>query len=323
MLHRLLERYLLSALEYFVLPSPHQFQLLLLIFVQFWILHRGCSIVNTRPQSYLVHVREAFPAITPTSPHHAHLRFQFQHPYHRRISHSSSTSHHNHSNNGSQTPPNRHHPIRHRTPSPSSLPTPSTNRYHQYLGILTIIAAYASHSSSTYHLPIPNSLTALTLALPPVAGLTIETSNALATALSTSPKHRQAAKSTIPPVLLPGTLTLAALLIYETVIATLAGTKIGPVAALDGALRERWRALYEGGEERALMRLQERFRCCGLEGRGDMSVPNRNGEVWERGCLGPWRGEQRLVGGLMLGVAIGVFLWMVSLLDVRRGMVLT
>lgn len=187
-----------------------------------------------------------------------------------------------------------------------------------YLGILTIVAAYASHSSSKNHLPIPNAQAALTLALAPIAGLTIETSNALATALASSPKHRQAAKSMIPPVLLPGTLTLAALLIYETIIATLAGTKIAPIAALTCSLRDRWAEMYHARNEKRLKELQDRFQCCGFSGPGDMSMPygqltcqpDRHGNIPQRGCLEPWRGEQRLVGALMLVVAIGVFLWM-------------
>lgn len=160
----------------------------------------------------------------------------------------------------------------------------------------------------------------MTLALPPIAGITIELSNALGTALASKPKHRQAAKSTIPPILLPGTLTLALLLIYETVMATLAGARIAPIPPITAALKAKWEAMYAARDDRHINRLQTRFKCCGFEGPGDMSLPrgeavcmpDKHGVVAEVGCLEKWRGEQRLVAGIMLAVAVGVFIWMVS-----------
>ncbi|TKX24087.1 putative integral membrane protein-1 [Elsinoe australis] len=189
-----------------------------------------------------------------------------------------------------------------------------------WLGILTVIAAYALNSSSKYSLPIPNALSALTLALPSVAGITIEISNAFATALAPSPKHRKTDTSTIPPVLLPGTITLALLLIYETVIGTLAGTRISPIDGLNCALREKWQELYHDRNADRVKKIQDAFRCCGFSGARDMAWPFDSPDACQlnyrseraSGCLNGWRGEERTVGALMLVVAIGTFVWMVA-----------
>lgn len=209
----------------------------------------------------------------------------------------------------------------------TSLSQPLQLTPYKYLGILTVIAALAAHSSNRLNLPIPNALTTLTLALAPVAGLTIETSNALATALLDNPKARNAPKSTIPPVFLPGTVTIALLLIYETVVATLAGTHIAPNAALICGLQERWHALFTAKDATAVRRIQDTFQCCGLRDASDMAWPFpdgghgadaclvRYGGDRAGGCLEPWRAEEKRVGALMLVVAIGVFLWMVSIVS--------
>ncbi|KAF4550231.1 Hypothetical protein D9617_18g034220 [Elsinoe fawcettii] len=196
-----------------------------------------------------------------------------------------------------------------------------------WLGALTIIAAYALHSSSNFSLPIPNALSALTLALPPIAGITIETSNALATALATSPKHRKTERSTIPPILLPGTLTIALLLIYETVIATLAGTRITPIDGLGCNLQEKWQELFKEKNAGQVKRIQDAFSCCGFRNAKDMAWPFPDSSHGadaclikygsERtGCLEGWRGEEQKVAALMLFVAIGVFVWMVAVVAV-------
>ncbi|PNS16950.1 hypothetical protein CAC42_4914 [Sphaceloma murrayae] len=197
-----------------------------------------------------------------------------------------------------------------------------------WLGALTIIAAYALHSSSKYALPIPNALSALALALPPIAGITIETSNALATAMATSPKHRKNEKSTIPPVLLPSTLAIAALLIYETVVATLAGTRISPIDGLNCNLQERWQGLFHDKNVDRMRKIQDAFQCCGFRNVRDMAWPfpdrDHGADACQTlykgqrtsGCLEGWRGEERTASALMLVVAIGTFLWMVAVIAV-------
>ncbi|GAB7337054.1 hypothetical protein MBLNU457_g2462t1 [Dothideomycetes sp. NU457] len=189
-----------------------------------------------------------------------------------------------------------------------------------WLLVLTILAGYALYTSHIYNLPIPNTLSALTLALPPIAGLVLETSSALANSLHSAPHLRKAVRSSIPPVLLPGTLAIVALLMYETVIATLAGTHIAPRTALKCALEERWRDMFRAKDGETVARIQDAFQCCGLRSSRDMAFPfpgGRHGadacEVrYERtmGCFEAWEGRERVVAGIMMAVTVGVFLWM-------------
>ncbi|KAL2035935.1 hypothetical protein VTO58DRAFT_101853 [Aureobasidium pullulans] len=110
-----------------------------------------------------------------------------------------------------------------------------------YLGALTAMAAYAVHQNSTLSLPIPSTLTTLTLALAPFAGLCIETSTALASSLAQHPKLRHRHARNFPAVLLPSTLTILGLLVYITVVATLSGTHISPaIIIVTPALHPTW-----------------------------------------------------------------------------------
>lgn len=185
--------------------------------------------------------------------------------------------------------------------------------------------SYATHSSRSFSLPLPNTLSALALALPPIAGLAIETSTALASSLSSHPNtrnYRATKTSSIPPVLLPSTLTILLLVVYCTVVATLAGTHISPLGGLGCALGERWSELFRGKKGERIRRIQDQWQCCGFRSTRDMAYPFPTNNVRSdacattfdrtRACFEPWREQERLVAGLMLGVAVGVFLWIVS-----------
>lgn len=103
---------------------------------------------------------------------------------------------------------------------------------------------------------------------------------------------------------------MVALLVYETLVATLAGTHIAPAGGLNCALRDRWGELWveiRDGKER-LGVVQGRLECCGFSGPGDRAV---GGCEWSRGCLEPWRQAEKRVAAILLAVAVGVFVWMV------------
>lgn len=180
------------------------------------------------------------------------------------------------------------------------------------------MAAYALQTSNALTLPVPNILSALGLALPPLAGLALETSLSMTTAAARTKPDAQH----IRPYVLQ--LVAAFFLIYEAVLATLAGSHLAPVAGLDCALRERWQHLFRTKDGPAIRAVQDRFDCCGLASPRDMAWPfpsaadGRGSDAclvrYDRtaACLGPWREAERRVAGLLLGVALGVFIWQVS-----------
>ncbi|THW92835.1 hypothetical protein D6C84_08259 [Aureobasidium pullulans] len=188
-----------------------------------------------------------------------------------------------------------------------------------YLGALTAMAAYAVHQNSTLSLPIPSTLTTLTLALAPFAGLCIETSTALASSLAQHPKLRHRHARNFPAVLLPSTLTILGLLVYITVVATLSGTHISPVGGLGCALREKWQTMFQHKSGSKIRTIQEALKCCGFRNVRDMPFPFPGHGIavdtcemqygYHVGCEGAWRDKERTVAGLMIGVAVGVFVW--------------
>ena len=178
-----------------------------------------------------------------------------------------------------------------------------------------MLAGYALHSCNKYHLPIPNAMSALTIALPPLAGVAIETCIALRDKLEA---RGQLQSSRILPVI------MGIFLVYEAVLATLAGTHISPPGSLDCALRETWQHMFRTKDEASVRLIQSAFACCGFGSLRDMAWPFPDAQHgsdacvvrYERDvpCIGPWRGEERKVAILLLVVPLAVFVWMVRCL---------
>ncbi|KAK5120316.1 hypothetical protein LTR85_006522 [Meristemomyces frigidus] len=184
-----------------------------------------------------------------------------------------------------------------------------------YLTGLTILAALALHSAHAYSLPIPDITCALTVALPALAGISLETIISL--------NERLAAKGHLQTSRILQ-LTVVAFLIYETVLATLAGTHISPPMSLNCALRERWEHMFRQKSGGRVRRIQDAFQCCGLASPRDMAWPFPDSQHksdacmvrFERdtGCLEAWRGEERKVAIMLLIVPLAVFVWKVAIL---------
>ena len=178
------------------------------------------------------------------------------------------------------------------------------------------------HATQVYRLPIPTSLTAFALALPLVSGLAIEAATTLAR--KGAPRHDALTlRGTQSGSSLPLMLTLSVLLVYETVVVTLAGTHIGLLASLGCGLEENWRKLFSGKDETAIRSIQDRFGCCGLRSPTDMAWPFPNKgdrrnkactEMYGRtsSCFETLRSEEQKVAGMLIAVGLGVFLWKVG-----------
>jgi hypothetical protein len=188
-----------------------------------------------------------------------------------------------------------------------------------YLVALTGFAIYALHKIRTHNLPIPTTLGAFALALPAVAGLILE-------ALTGTGTSQQAAIKWAPGLGSKHTLSQYAttlLFIYETALATLAGTYITPASGVRCDLDTRWRKLYQAKNGEAIRRIQDAFQCCGLHSTLDMAFPfpskdrgadacvkMHDGRKWS--CFDEWREEERAVAGVILAVTAGVAAWKVS-----------
>ncbi|KAH9821406.1 Tetraspanin [Teratosphaeria destructans] len=190
----------------------------------------------------------------------------------------------------------------------------TANNTPQYLLALTIIGAYALHTAHVYSLPIPDILCALTVALPPLAGVALETILSSHAHLATK---GQLQTSRIFQIVVVFFVT------YEAVLATLAGTHLSPSGSLNCALRERWQGMFRAKNGEGLRVIQDAFRCCGLGSVRDMAFPfpsaseGRGADACvvayhrERACLDPWRGQERQVAIMLLIVPVAVFAWKV------------
>lgn len=112
------------------------------------------------------------------------------------------------------------------------------------------------------------------------------------------------------------------LVIYDTAIATLALTHMVSPANLTCPLKRQWESLFSSKSVEVIRRIQDRHRCCGFRNKHDMAWPfpdkrhsaNACAETFnrERGCLGEWRKDVQITAGLLLLVAVVVFLLKVS-----------
>ena len=108
------------------------------------------------------------------------------------------------------------------------------------------------------------------------------------------------------------------LIIYDTVIATLALTNITPPGALRCPLEDRWTALFRSRSSQAIRTIQDRHNCCGFNTVQHMAWPfpdashttNTCVEAFDRNqaCAGGWRQDLQITAGFILLVALVSFL---------------
>lgn len=206
-----------------------------------------------------------------------------------------------------------------------------------YLIGLTVIACYAHYNIQRLSLPIPTALSGLAILLPALHGVLIDrlthlTSKPTSSSSPSITRPRRSSTASYPSPRLRRrrhhttltALTLILLTIISTVLATLAGTHIGPASALTCGLEDAWRALYRGGREPEVRRIQDAFDCCGFRSVYDMAwpfakhdpdtgrtAPSTCARTYgrTRSCLAAWRAEEGLVAGLVVGVCVGVWVW--------------
>ena len=116
------------------------------------------------------------------------------------------------------------------------------------------------------------------------------------------------------------------LVIYDTAIATLALTHMVPPSSLTCPLERQWELLFSSKNGEVIRRIQDRHQCCGLRNKHDKAWPfpdkrhtvNACADTFnrERGCLGEWRKDVQITAGLLLLVAVVVFLLKVSQITV-------
>jgi len=185
------------------------------------------------------------------------------------------------------------------------------------------MGAYALHITLTHSLPIPHVLAAFNLVLPFITGLSFQTLTLRSSKLS-NPK---ASTSTNQRPLY--NITVLALFIYDTVIATLIGTYIAPIGSLRCGLDDKWQELWHTRDGKSIKRIQDAFECCGLHSAVDRAYPfpgkgvgvdackNTFGLVVA--CFERWREEERGIAGLMMGVVLGVSIWQILVVLVPTG----
>ena len=107
------------------------------------------------------------------------------------------------------------------------------------------------------------------------------------------------------------------LVIYETVIATLALTYVTPPNDLSCHLERQWSWLFSNKNADIIRRIQDRHQCCGLYSVQDRAwpFPDRSHTAAacheafgrQRSCFVGWRQDEQITGGLMLLVAVVAF----------------
>lgn len=117
-------------------------------------------------------------------------------------------------------------------------------------------------------------------------------------------------------------LISVAVVIYDTVIATLALTNMTPPGALRCPLEDRWTALFRSKNSAAIRTLQDRHGCCGFRTVQQMAWPFPDASHTTKACVeafgrnrpcaGAWRQDLQITAGFILLVALVSFLLKVS-----------
>lgn len=166
-------------------------------------------------------------------------------------------------------------------------------------------------------LPISTFTATATIILPIFTGITLRGARSL-----TLRSHRSLGDAKIS-FSWSAILLIILLVIYETVIATLALTHITPPNDLSCHLERQWSWLFSNKNADVIRRIQDRHQCCGLHSVQDRAWPFPDGshtaaachEAFgrQRSCFGGWRQDEQTTGSLMLFVAVVAFLIKVHL----------
>ncbi|KAF6224254.1 hypothetical protein HO133_010829 [Letharia lupina] len=187
---------------------------------------------------------------------------------------------------------------------------------------LVVTGGIALYRIRAFSLPISTVTATATIILPVITGVTLRGAQRLR--IRENGSNARAKMSFSWPAL----IVLVLLIIYETVIATLALTHVAPPSELICGLERQWGALFSSKNADAIRRIQEQFQCCGFRNVQDRAwpFPDRSHtaracvEAFGRGssCLGGWRQMEQVTGGLILLVAVVAFLLKLLMLVLYR-----
>lgn len=168
-------------------------------------------------------------------------------------------------------------------------------------------------------MPISDTLTTLTAALPIVSGVLLELGYDVTKRQEQRQRLDRGQIQRPPLVIVANTI----IFIYSTVVVTLLGTHAAPPSGLDCGLRERWLNLFKNKDAESIKRIQDAFNCCGFANSHDMAwpFPSRNTDAHScekvsgrtTGCLSAWKSEEQRLAGLLMAVVGMVFFWQVCL----------
>jgi len=174
--------------------------------------------------------------------------------------------------------------------------------------LLTAIAGYAFTQIRSLSLPIPQALALLTVVLPLITGISAQGTYGLI---------RRSANNEAYQLTIPLIAVIGFQLIYETIIATLALTHMIPPDALLCGLHSKWQQFWSAHDrsaEESIRAIQDAFNCCGFKTIHDRSFPFTEpascAKTFGRTqpCAGPWRRAEQINAGLLLLVAVSVFI---------------
>lgn len=191
-----------------------------------------------------------------------------------------------------------------------------------YLIAATALAGYAASRATAFSVPIADTLTALTTALPIVSGILLELGYDLTRRQERRKRLNRGEIQRPPLVIVANTI----IFIYSTVVVTLLGTHAAPPSGLDCGLHTKWQTLFRTKDAESVRRIQDAFNCCGFINPRDMPwpFPSRDTDVHscERtysrtiSCLKPWKAEEQHVAGALMAVVGMVFLWQFAIIVV-------
>jgi len=183
--------------------------------------------------------------------------------------------------------------------------------------VLTVIAGYAYSQIRALSLPISQALALFTIVLPLVTGISTQGVRGLLQRHNSSEQNE---------LTLPLIAVIGFQLIYETVVATLALTYMIPPESLRCGLDDKWQKMFHDKSVRQIRGIQDSLNCCGYKSvkdrawpfLPDATAPGNCAETTGRSkaCFGGWRQAEQINAGLLLLVAIIVFIVKVfSLID--------